>query len=85
MLYKKNARDSQTRALAPHTEVKLMIPDFESRFDAAYDLRLYHQAKGYVDVSTDTWEYWVWEPVDTLEVPVEITLDNTCDDETEEF
>lgn len=62
-----------------------MIPNFDSRFDAAYDLRLYQQAKGYIDASTDAWEYLVWEAQDATDVSTEATLDDYCEGETEEF
>lgn len=62
-----------------------MIADFNARFDAAYDLRLYQQVKGYTDASPDTWEYLVWEPQDGVEVCNEVTLDDYFEGETEEF
>ena len=62
-----------------------MIRDFEAKFDAAYDLRLYQQAKGYTDASPDVCEYWIWGPRDTVDVADENTLDIHPEGEMEEF
>ena len=62
-----------------------MIRDFEARFDAAYDLRLYAQAKGYVDASSDEWEYLTWEPQDPDDVEGAVGEYWATFDDTEEF
>ena len=46
----------------------MTIQDFNQRFDAAYDLRLYHQSKGYTDMSIDWCEYSLWQPQDPTDL-----------------
>lgn len=63
-----------------------MIRDFDGRFDAAYDLRCYHLSKGgYIDSSTDNWEYLVWEPHDSTDVSDNEVKDFANYDESDEF
>ena len=62
--------------------------EFSSRFNAAYDLRLYQQAKGYTNASPDWCEYLLWESQDQNEdLNSAIAVDNfdASDGNIEEF